>query len=120
MIAFHLFFVFASVHYASSAEKLPTRTFDLRVPSARPTKSDTYVCTGIKVDPNVTYYLVGFEPLTKTNVAHHMLLYGCKTPGSVEPLFNCGAMTARQDGKNVKALLNFVSFRIKVYICVLV
>ena len=31
---------------------IPTRNFELRVPSARPTVSDTYVCTAMKVDPD--------------------------------------------------------------------
>ena len=46
-----------------------------------------------------TYYLVGFEPLAEAKIAHHMLLYGCKTPGKTDPLFNCGTMTARQEGE---------------------
>ena len=101
MAPFCLFWVVTLVSLTTASDShshLPTRTFDLRVPSAKPTKPDTYVCTGIKVDPNETYYLVGFEPLAEAKVAHHMLLYGCKTPGSKEPLFNCGTMTARQDG----------------------
>ena len=32
------------------------------------------------------------------STAHHMLLYGCKTPGQEKPIFNCGAMTVRQKG----------------------
>lgn len=28
------------------------------------------------------------------NTAHHMLLYGCGTPGSDKPIWNCGEMAS--------------------------
>lgn len=43
--------------------------------------------------------LVGFSPNASMNVAHHMLLYGCTTPGSTEEVWDCGEMaTVRQRG----------------------
>jgi peptidylglycine monooxygenase len=38
--------------------------------------------------------LVGFEPNATMDVAHHMLLYGCTSPGSSEEVWNCGEMAA--------------------------
>ncbi|KAF4526790.1 hypothetical protein B566_EDAN015586 [Ephemera danica] len=38
-------------------------------------------------------FKLGFEPNTTMNTAHHMLLFGCKTPGSQAPVWNCGEMS---------------------------
>jgi len=100
MSAVHLMVMAATLVVSASASNLtyPTRKFELRLPSAKPSQPDTYVCTGMRVDTNTTYYLVAFEALAQAKVVHHMLLYGCKTPGKKDPLFNCGTMTARQSG----------------------
>ena len=29
--------------------------------------------------------------------AHHMILYGCKSPGRKEAIFNCGAMAVKDN-----------------------
>jgi len=79
---------------------IPTRDFSLRVPQAKPSQPETYVCTPMRLDKSNTYYIVGFEPLAEKYTAHHMLLYGCKTPGRKDKLFNCGAMTAKQEDLN--------------------
>ena len=90
--------IFAAILTIAAGTEVPTRTFKLSVPNAKPTLPDTYVCTSVKLDKTNTYYLTGFLPLADMKTAHHMLLYGCKTPGQEDPLFNCGAMTARQEG----------------------
>ena len=45
-----------------------------------------------RLDLNTTNFIVGFSPLAEQNTAHHMLLYGCETPGRKERLFSCGEM----------------------------
>ena len=47
---------------------------------------------------NRTIYITGFEPAADKKTAHHMLIVGCKTPGKYEPIYNCGAMAAKQKG----------------------
>ena len=36
--------------------------------------------------------LVEFSPLAEQRTAHHMLLYGCDSPGRKEEMFSCGEM----------------------------
>ena len=68
------------------------------MPRAKPEQAETYLCTPFKLDKNRTHYITGFEPRASKNTAHHMLLFGCKTPGKRDPLFNCGSMAAKQKG----------------------
>lgn len=55
-------------------------------------QSELYVCTPVKIDYTKTYFITGFQPNASMNTAHHMLLYGCGTPGSDKPIWNCGEM----------------------------
>lgn len=50
------------------------------------------MCTPVKVDPSKNYYLTGFEPNATMATAHHILLYGCRKPGSSKPVWDCGEM----------------------------
>ena len=77
----------------SVEDQVPTREFELLMPKANPKEPETYLCTPLRLDKQNTYYITGFEPRAERKTAHHMLLYGCKTPGRQDPLFNCGAMT---------------------------
>lgn len=42
---------------------------------------------------------VGFQPNASMHTAHHMLLYGCGSPGSVKPVWNCGEMTRSDENE---------------------
>ena len=70
----------------------------IRMPNAKPQDPETYLCTPFKLEHDQTIYITGFEPKAEKKTAHHMLLFGCKTPGERDPLFNCGAMAAKQKG----------------------
>jgi len=72
--------------------------FSLLMPNAKPTQPETYLCTTIRLDRNTTNYITGFTPQADMGTAHHMLLFGCKEPGVVAPLFSCGEMGIRLDG----------------------
>lgn len=39
-----------------------------------------------------------FQPNASMETAHHMLLYGCETPGSDKDVWNCGEMALAQPG----------------------
>jgi peptidylglycine monooxygenase len=56
------------------------------------------LCTPFKLDQDATQFITAFEPKADKATAHHMLLFGCKTPGKRDPIFNCGAMAAKQRG----------------------
>ncbi|XP_043269938.1 peptidylglycine alpha-hydroxylating monooxygenase isoform X2 [Venturia canescens] len=62
----------------------------LCIPGSDP---ELYLCTPVKVDVTKSYYIVGFQPNATSDTAHHMLLYGCKEPGSAKSVWNCGEMT---------------------------
>lgn len=53
---------------------------------------ELYLCTPVRIDYGKNYYIVGFEPNATMETAHHMLIYGCTTPGSSKPIWNCGEM----------------------------
>ena len=49
----------------------------------------------MKLDQSRTNYIVGFEPTAHMKTAHHMILYGCKSPARKEAIFNCGGMAIK-------------------------
>nr|XP_039267378.1 uncharacterized protein LOC120342565 [Styela clava] len=72
---------------------------DVGLPGVSVSKDDTYLCTGAKIADytnatNKSIYIVEYQPHAKQTVAHHMLLYGCKSPGIVTPgaVWNCGGV----------------------------
>jgi len=65
---------------------------ELRMPGVTPATGDVYLCTAMAMDPENPHYIVGFSPHASMHTAHHVLLYGCSTPGSDEPVWNCGEM----------------------------
>ncbi|PBC30000.1 Peptidylglycine alpha-hydroxylating monooxygenase [Apis cerana cerana] len=66
--------------------------YALLMPNVRPNREELYLCTPVKVDPSKNYYLTGFEPNATMATAHHILLYGCRKPGSSKPVWDCGEM----------------------------
>ena len=78
---------------SSNAGKL-----EIEIPGAKPDQPETYLCTPFKLDRDATQFITAFEPKADKATAHHMLLFGCKTPGKRDPIFNCGAMAAKQRG----------------------
>jgi hypothetical protein len=62
-------------------DSLPTRKMDIKMPNSHPQYAESYLCTAMKLDSSKENYIVGFEPNATSKTAHHMLLYGCKTPG---------------------------------------
>lgn len=74
------------------------------MPDINPYKDEFYVCTPIKIVSDKNFYIVGFEPNATMNVVHHMLLFGCTTPGSDSSYWDCGEMAeSESDGKLQKA-----------------
>ncbi|XP_012147443.1 peptidylglycine-alpha-hydroxylating monooxygenase [Megachile rotundata] len=69
--------------------------YALLMPNVRPNKEELYLCTPVKVDPSQNYYLIGFEPNATQESAHHIILYGCRKPGSSKSIWNCGEMAHR-------------------------
>lgn len=74
------------------------------MPSIHPYRDEFYVCTPIKIVADKNFYIVGFEPNATMNVVHHMLLFGCSTPGTDQEYWDCGEMAeAESDGRLQKA-----------------
>lgn len=72
----------------------------IRMPGVKPSKPDTYLCTGHKL-PNKPTNVIGYIPLAKMDTAHHMLIYSCGEPGVDAPVWNCGEMG---DGSGTKLI----------------
>jgi len=72
--------------------------FPLLMPKVKPESPETYLCTPIRLDTDLTYYVVGFRPNATKMTAHHMLVYGCEEPGSKASTWNCGEMAVKQPG----------------------
>eukprot|EP00095_Tigriopus_kingsejongensis_P006399 maker-scaffold1351_size46012-snap-gene-0.14 protein:Tk06399 transcript:maker-scaffold1351_size46012-snap-gene-0.14-mRNA-1 annotation:"peptidylglycine alpha-hydroxylating monooxygenase" len=81
-----------------SDSKLPMGEFSLKMPFSKPVIPETYLCTPMKLDQSRTNYVIGFRPDASSQTAHHILIYGCKSPAQEEPIYNCGAMTERTPG----------------------
>ncbi|XP_059089054.1 peptidylglycine alpha-hydroxylating monooxygenase-like [Tigriopus californicus] len=77
---------------------LPTQEFSLKMPFSKPVLPETYLCSPMKLDSTQTNYIVGFRPDAWEKTAHHILIYGCKSPALQEPIYNCGGMTAHTPG----------------------
>jgi len=72
--------------------------FPLLMPKVQPEAAESYLCTPIRLDTDLTYYIVGFQPNATKATAHHMLVYGCEEPGSMSATWNCGEMSVKQSG----------------------
>ncbi|XP_057336036.1 peptidylglycine alpha-hydroxylating monooxygenase [Microplitis mediator] len=70
------------------------KKYPLLMPNVRPNVPELYLCTPVKINSSHTYYIVGYEPNATMEVAHHILIYGCKTPGTSKAVWNCGEMAA--------------------------
>lgn len=64
----------------------------VRMPGVQPSEHDSYLCTAVKVSSQ-EQYIVHFEPNASMDVAHHMLLFGCKIPGSSRRSWKCFSMS---------------------------
>lgn len=87
--SFVLLLSFFSLSYSYNVQK-----YQLTMPNVHPNKEELYLCTPVRVNYTKNYYIVGFEPLASMNVVHHMLLYGCREPGSSLSYWDCGEMAS--------------------------
>ncbi|XP_036385374.1 peptidyl-glycine alpha-amidating monooxygenase isoform X2 [Megalops cyprinoides] len=66
-------------------------SMDIRMPAVVPTASESYLCVAVPVPTARDSYVVDFVPHASMDTAHHMLLYGCRTPYSTEGYWDCGS-----------------------------
>lgn len=76
-----------------SVEGYDDNTFPLLMPKVKPPNPESYLCTPVKIQDE-TFFINGFSPKAIKHTAHHMLLYGCEKPGTMEDLWNCGEMNS--------------------------
>ncbi len=70
-----------------------TQKFPLLMPKVHPEKKEAYLCTPVRVaDLEVGFFVTGFEPNSTQDIAHHILIYGCKEPGAMDSVWDCGEM----------------------------
>ncbi|RXN11816.1 peptidyl-glycine alpha-amidating monooxygenase isoform X1 [Labeo rohita] len=65
-------------------------SLDIRIPGVIPTESDSYYCMAVPVPTSREAYIVDFVPHASMDTAHHMILYGCKTPYATQGYWDCG------------------------------
>ncbi|KAL0278431.1 UNVERIFIED_CONTAM: hypothetical protein PYX00_000255 [Menopon gallinae] len=71
--------------------------FPLLMPNVKPSRPELYLCTPIRVNSEQSYFITSFEPNATMETAHHMIIYGCRTPGSRKAVWNCGEMAGSKD-----------------------
>ncbi|XP_076348405.1 peptidylglycine alpha-hydroxylating monooxygenase-like [Tachypleus tridentatus] len=76
---------------------LATVKFPMHMPDVQPTQKETYLCTAFKMPAQEHQYIVEFEPNATMHTAHHILIYGCSTPGfwatdDPRAVWDCGEM----------------------------
>ncbi|CAH1989253.1 unnamed protein product [Acanthoscelides obtectus] len=78
------------------------KKFPLLMPNVYPDRDELYLCTPVRVVDEKSFYIVGFEPNATMNVAHHILLFGCTTPGTTDEVWDCGEMAKSGTEKKYK------------------
>ncbi|CAG5119523.1 unnamed protein product [Candidula unifasciata] len=74
---------------ATSLESKDNNYFlSIRMPNVTPQRVDELICTAAKLDPRESY-IVRFTPHASKASAHHMMLYGCRSPASFSPSWIC-------------------------------
>uniref|UniRef100_A0A6P7H0C4 peptidylglycine monooxygenase n=1 Tax=Diabrotica virgifera virgifera TaxID=50390 RepID=A0A6P7H0C4_DIAVI len=93
MLRFRVCFTLLCICGLTSCE---IKKFPLLMPNVFPSRPELYICTPVRIVDDKSFYIVGFEPNATMNVAHHMLLFGCTTPGSDDEQWDCGEMAATE------------------------
>ena len=54
----------------------------ISMPHSRPSRPETYLCTSMRLNrTDSSAFVTGFEAEADGRVAHHLIVFGCKTPG---------------------------------------
>uniref|UniRef100_A0A0K2SWH9 peptidylglycine monooxygenase n=2 Tax=Lepeophtheirus salmonis TaxID=72036 RepID=A0A0K2SWH9_LEPSM len=76
----------------STLNSSKTEFFSIQMPYLKPIHEESLYCVTKRLNSLKEIDIIQFEPNANEKTAHHMLIYGCATPGSNKPLFNCGSM----------------------------
>ncbi|XP_046357218.2 peptidylglycine alpha-hydroxylating monooxygenase-like [Haliotis rufescens] len=71
-----------------------TRT--IRMPHVRAEEADALLCHAVRLNRR-TAYIVKYDPHASRTRAHHLMVYGCKVPGSTRPYWSCGETSDRSE-----------------------
>ncbi|XP_073957221.1 peptidylglycine-alpha-hydroxylating monooxygenase [Choristoneura fumiferana] len=91
-----LIFLIATLAICGKITAYEIDTYEFLMPNVYPHRDELYLCTPIRISPQHSYYIVGFEPNASMHTAHHMLLYGCSDPGANDSVWNCGEMQSNE------------------------
>jgi len=80
--------------------------FPLLMPDVQPLKPETYLCTAFKMPRHEHQFIVEYLPNATKATAHHILIYGCESPGYSErdtprAVWDCGEMGVGAGGDQV-------------------
>ena len=82
------------------------------MPEIRPSRNETYLCTGVEIGSAGRFWLTGFTPVGRPGSLHHIIVAGCsqKPPSTKHNVWNCGA------GGNPVLEPGYDSFVVTLYI----
>ncbi|XP_064620125.1 peptidyl-glycine alpha-amidating monooxygenase-like isoform X3 [Lineus longissimus] len=74
-----------------------TTKIQMRMPATHPDSDDSYLCTSVQLpSAQKKQYIIQYKPSADDKTVHHMLLFGCSKPESMEKKWNCrGACTGK-------------------------
>lgn len=61
---------------------------EIQMPNVTTSYKDSYYCTSYKLNSNQNY-IINFEALTNSSIAHHMIVYACEKPTSYNSSYEC-------------------------------
>ncbi|KAL3867131.1 hypothetical protein ACJMK2_044358 [Sinanodonta woodiana] len=82
-------------HVDTSEFPTDTHTMDITMRGVKPKKDDAYFCTSYPIEDE--NYIVQYEALADGGTAHHIILFGCDEPASVEKFWKCGSVCSGKD-----------------------
>ncbi|XP_032239436.2 peptidyl-glycine alpha-amidating monooxygenase A [Nematostella vectensis] len=92
MASMEITFLLVSILAVLGAQgDLRYKELSVKMPGAAAKQNDDYLCTSVPVHADEEY-IVSFEAEATEEVAHHMILSGCKIPGSRKKVWGCGLM----------------------------
>uniref|UniRef100_T1IZZ8 peptidylglycine monooxygenase n=1 Tax=Strigamia maritima TaxID=126957 RepID=T1IZZ8_STRMM len=82
--------IYCSLSYYTSAADVKYEEFAVLMPHVKPSTTETYLCSTVKLDEERTYYITDIKPNATSLTVHHMILFGCVKPKNYNKVWDCG------------------------------
>lgn len=91
LFTYFLLFLLGQQVLGQTTEPL-LETFEFRMPNVSLDRGEQHYCTSVKLDPESDNYIIGFKPKIADKAVHHMFIYGCEEPGTIDDVWDCSGM----------------------------